>query len=166
MAPNAVSFKNAHISTRLSLRWLPEDPFENTDTLVLMVGEWYVDLRVDKQSGALDWAIAGQCLLKDINPRMSRAPMSPRDQLVWLTASRPSGLYPRHRLVQQLQRERPVSLCFSRQRGRSGDGLDGSTGHAGCAGDRLRGSLAISAGYFGVSKVRSTSCLDRRVGRW
>lgn len=66
-------FKNSHISTRLSLRWLPEEPFENTDTLVLMVGEWYVDLRVDKRSGHLDWAIAGQCLLKATNPR-TRAP--------------------------------------------------------------------------------------------
>lgn len=77
MTANAVSFKDAQISTRLSLRWLPEDPFENTDTLVLMVDEWYVDLRIDKQSGALDWAIAGQCLLKAINPRTSRTPMSP-----------------------------------------------------------------------------------------
>lgn len=56
----------------VSLRWLPEPPFENTETLVLTVGEWYVDLRVDKESGTLDWAIAGQCLLKDVNPRMSR----------------------------------------------------------------------------------------------
>lgn len=70
MTPAHLSpFKYSHISTRLSLRWLPEEPFENTDTLVLMVGEWYVDLRVDKQSGRLDWAIAGQCFLKATNPR-------------------------------------------------------------------------------------------------
>ncbi|RJE19126.1 hypothetical protein PHISCL_08540 [Aspergillus sclerotialis] len=35
----------------------------------MTVGEWYVDLRVDKQTGNLDWAIAGQCLEKGQNPR-------------------------------------------------------------------------------------------------
>lgn len=59
----------SNITTRVSLRWLPEQPFENTDTLVLAIGEWYVDLRVDKQSGKIDWAIAGQCLQKGENPR-------------------------------------------------------------------------------------------------
>lgn len=48
---------------------MPEPPFENTDTLVLIVGEWYVDLRIDKQSGGLDWAIAGQCLQQNTDPR-------------------------------------------------------------------------------------------------
>lgn len=69
-----ISIQDSFISTRLSLRWLPEEPFENTDTLVLMVGEWYVDLRVHKQSGKLDWAIAGQCLLEDVNPRKDESP--------------------------------------------------------------------------------------------
>ncbi|KAJ5594807.1 uncharacterized protein N7459_001015 [Penicillium hispanicum] len=69
MAPGIPHFSRTHASTRISLRWLPEAPFENTDTLVLTVGDWYVDLRVDKQSGHLDWAIAGQCLLQDTNPR-------------------------------------------------------------------------------------------------
>lgn len=63
---------HSHLTTRLSLRWLPEAPFENTDTLVLTVGEWYVDLRVDKQTGKLDWAIAGQCLETGQNPRTRR----------------------------------------------------------------------------------------------
>lgn len=60
----------SQITTRISLRWLPEDPFETTDTLVLTAGEWYVDLRVDKKTGKMDWAIAGQCLVTDQNPRM------------------------------------------------------------------------------------------------
>ncbi|KAF9249847.1 hypothetical protein DTO013E5_8656 [Penicillium roqueforti] len=46
-------------STRLSLRWVPEIPEETTDTIVLSVGEWFVDLRMDKKSGAIDWAMAG-----------------------------------------------------------------------------------------------------------
>ncbi|KAL4772569.1 hypothetical protein BDW60DRAFT_222475 [Aspergillus nidulans var. acristatus] len=50
------------LSTRISLRWPPEPPFENTDTLVLSVGNWYVDLRVDRETATLDWAIAGERL--------------------------------------------------------------------------------------------------------
>lgn len=61
----------SNLSTRISLRWLPEAPFENTDTLVCQVGEWYVDLRVDKGNGALDWALAGQYLSEGENPRMA-----------------------------------------------------------------------------------------------
>ncbi|OKP14546.1 hypothetical protein PENSUB_13898 [Penicillium subrubescens] len=72
MSPKYGHLSQSRASTRVSLRWLPGPPFENTETLVLMVGEWYVDLRVDKESGALGWAIAGQYLLKDTNPRMCR----------------------------------------------------------------------------------------------
>ncbi|KAJ5358224.1 hypothetical protein N7541_005382 [Penicillium brevicompactum] len=46
-------------STRLSLRWVPEVPEETTDTIVLSVGEWFLDLRMDKASGNIDWAMAG-----------------------------------------------------------------------------------------------------------
>lgn len=52
------------------MRWGSETPFETTDTLVITVGEWYVDLRVDKQSGELDWALAGECIQESKNPRM------------------------------------------------------------------------------------------------
>ncbi|KAI9368732.1 hypothetical protein BJX61DRAFT_202367 [Aspergillus egyptiacus] len=52
----------SRLSTRVSLRWPPEPPFENTDTIVLSVGDWYVDLRIDRASGAIDWAIAGERL--------------------------------------------------------------------------------------------------------
>ncbi|KUM56381.1 hypothetical protein ACN42_g10830 [Penicillium freii] len=46
-------------STRISLRWVPEVPEETTDTIVLSVGEWFLDLRMDKKSGGIDWAMAG-----------------------------------------------------------------------------------------------------------
>lgn len=52
------------------MRWGSETPFETTDTLVITVGEWYVDLRVDKKSGKLDWALAGECIEEGRNPRM------------------------------------------------------------------------------------------------
>lgn len=61
------------LSTRVSLRWLPGDAFENTDTLVLSVKDWYVDLRVDISSPAakpcIDWAIAGQRLVESVESR-------------------------------------------------------------------------------------------------
>ncbi|KAL4878213.1 hypothetical protein BJY04DRAFT_114968 [Aspergillus karnatakaensis] len=50
------------LSTRISLRWPPEPAFENTDTIVLSVQKWYVDLRVDRATGTIDWAIAGERL--------------------------------------------------------------------------------------------------------
>lgn len=50
---------SSSFSTRLSLRWVPEPPAETTDTTVLSVGEYFLDLRMDKKSGAIDWAMAG-----------------------------------------------------------------------------------------------------------
>lgn len=52
------------------MRWVPEPPFESTDTLALSVGDWYVDLRVDRQSGGIDWALAGQCRRACTSSRM------------------------------------------------------------------------------------------------
>ncbi|OQE45029.1 hypothetical protein PENCOP_c002G04688 [Penicillium coprophilum] len=57
------------LMTRLSMRWASETPFETTDTLVITVGEWYVDLRVDKQTGKIDWALAGECIEESQDPR-------------------------------------------------------------------------------------------------
>ncbi|KAL4867823.1 hypothetical protein BDV12DRAFT_110660 [Aspergillus spectabilis] len=52
----------SRVSTRISLRWPPEPAFENTNTIVLSVQSWYVDLRVDRATGTIDWAIAGERL--------------------------------------------------------------------------------------------------------
>ncbi|THC92426.1 hypothetical protein EYZ11_008116 [Aspergillus tanneri] len=51
---------DSRLSTRMSIRWIPEPASETTDTIVMSVKGWYVDLRVDKKSSAIDWAIAGQ----------------------------------------------------------------------------------------------------------
>ncbi|KAJ5496836.1 hypothetical protein N7463_008823 [Penicillium fimorum] len=59
----------SNLTTRLSMRWASEKPFETTDTLVITVDEWYVDLRVDKQSGKIDWALAGECIEEGKDPR-------------------------------------------------------------------------------------------------
>lgn len=60
----------SRLSTRISLRWVPEPAFENTDTIVMSVAGWYVDLRVDKASGDIDWAIAGQRVVDDADSSM------------------------------------------------------------------------------------------------
>lgn len=57
-SPNPPS--DSRLSTRISIRWIPEPASENTDTIVMSVKGWYVDLRVDKSSKEIDWAIAGQ----------------------------------------------------------------------------------------------------------
>ncbi|KAK1148507.1 hypothetical protein N8T08_009513 [Aspergillus melleus] len=57
-SPNPPS--DSRLSTRISIRWIPEPASETTDTVVMSVKGWYVDLRVDKSSGDIDWAIAGQ----------------------------------------------------------------------------------------------------------
>lgn len=54
-------------TTRLSLRWVPGVPEETTDTVVLTVGDWFVDLRMDKKSGAIDWAMAGTAVKENPN---------------------------------------------------------------------------------------------------
>ncbi|KAJ5085358.1 hypothetical protein N7532_010129 [Penicillium argentinense] len=54
-------------TTRLSLRWVPEPPEETTDTIVISVGEWFIDLRMDKKSGAIDWAMAGTMVAENPN---------------------------------------------------------------------------------------------------
>ncbi|KAL4972469.1 hypothetical protein BDW66DRAFT_162857 [Aspergillus desertorum] len=64
LRPRPQAKMTKRLSTRISLRWPPELPFENTDTLVLSVGNWYVDLRVDRNTATLDWAIAGKRLQK------------------------------------------------------------------------------------------------------
>lgn len=58
-------------STRISIRWLPEPAHETTDTIVMSIGEWYLDLRIDKRTGMIDWAIAGQRLIESQEPRSS-----------------------------------------------------------------------------------------------
>lgn len=48
------------LSIRKSLRWVPDEPSEPTDTLVLDVGDYFVDLRVLKANSSIDWAMAGK----------------------------------------------------------------------------------------------------------
>lgn len=60
---------SCRFSTRVSLRWLPEPANETTDTIVMSVKDWYLDLRMDKETGMIDWAIAGLRIVESQEPR-------------------------------------------------------------------------------------------------
>ncbi|KFY17892.1 hypothetical protein V492_00308 [Pseudogymnoascus sp. VKM F-4246] len=59
----------ARLSTRISLRWVPDEPEELTDTLVMNVGGYFMDLRVNKADESIDWAMAGERQILSTNPR-------------------------------------------------------------------------------------------------
>lgn len=54
---------------RVSLRWLPDPAFEDTDTVALNVGGYFVDLRVVKDTQTVQWSRAGERITLRTNPR-------------------------------------------------------------------------------------------------
>ncbi|KAF4465915.1 hypothetical protein FALBO_7229 [Fusarium albosuccineum] len=48
------------LSTRISIRWSDEAPSEPTDTVVLSVGSYFMDLRIKKADRYIDWAFADE----------------------------------------------------------------------------------------------------------
>lgn len=62
----------ARISTRISIKWADEPVSEPTDTLVLSLGGYYVDLRIARVDGSIDWALAGQRIVVSEQPRESK----------------------------------------------------------------------------------------------
>lgn len=55
---------------RISLRWLPDPAFEDTDTIALNVGGYFIDLRVILADQTIQWSRAGERIpLKD-DPRV------------------------------------------------------------------------------------------------
>ncbi|KAL1890442.1 hypothetical protein Sste5346_008270 [Sporothrix stenoceras] len=49
----------ARLSTRISIRWGDDEASEPTETLVMSVGGYFMDLRVVKADNSVDWAFAG-----------------------------------------------------------------------------------------------------------
>ena len=45
---------------RISVRWLPDEAYENTDTIALNVGGYFLDLRVVIADQSLEWSRAGE----------------------------------------------------------------------------------------------------------
>jgi hypothetical protein len=78
------------ISTRISLRWLPDPPTEPTDTLVYNVGNYFVDLRVLKADSSIDWGMAGERQIISKNPRAYSLALSPSPPC----AMQPANLFP------------------------------------------------------------------------
>ncbi|TIA27844.1 hypothetical protein D6C79_10487 [Aureobasidium pullulans] len=60
------------LSYRKSLRWVPGEPSEPTSTLVLDVGSYFVDLRILKFDGSIDWAMAGKRTILSESPQMKQ----------------------------------------------------------------------------------------------
>jgi len=56
------------LSYRKSLRWVPGEPSEPTSTLVLDVGDFFVDLRMLKVDSTIDWAMAGRRTILSSSP--------------------------------------------------------------------------------------------------
>ncbi|KAJ5921751.1 hypothetical protein N7454_009225 [Penicillium verhagenii] len=68
MTDDTRAASSCRFSTRISLRWLPEPAHETTDTIVMSVKDWYLDLRMDQNSHQIDWAIAGQRIVESQEP--------------------------------------------------------------------------------------------------
>lgn len=63
MSPEAVQ--------RISLRWLPEPAYEDTDTIALNVGGYFIDLRVTEADSTIQWSRAGERITLRSEPRKS-----------------------------------------------------------------------------------------------
>lgn len=54
---------------RISFRWLPESASEDTNTVAINVGGYFIDLRVTKKDHSLQWSRAGERMKVGDNPR-------------------------------------------------------------------------------------------------
>jgi hypothetical protein len=66
----------AKLSTRISIQWLPEEASEPTDTLVMTVGSYYLDLRILKDdTSKIDWSMAGEVVTLSEEPCQRNFPL-------------------------------------------------------------------------------------------
>ncbi|KAI2708308.1 hypothetical protein CBS147332_6369 [Penicillium roqueforti] len=65
---NKPNQSTCRFSKRISFRWLTTPAEETTDTIVMSVKNWYVDLRIETATGKIDWAIAGQRIVEGQEP--------------------------------------------------------------------------------------------------
>lgn len=63
-------------STLISVQWPPDPITIGPDTLVLSVGTYYVDLRIDRGDGGIYWALAGRRIVMSEEPSTSFPPLS------------------------------------------------------------------------------------------
>ncbi|KAH7121850.1 hypothetical protein B0J13DRAFT_159120 [Dactylonectria estremocensis] len=53
---------------RISIRWLPDEAFEDTRTIALNVGGYFIDLRVTKENPSIQWSHAGELTILKEEP--------------------------------------------------------------------------------------------------
>ncbi|KAK1635509.1 hypothetical protein BDP81DRAFT_481840 [Colletotrichum phormii] len=53
---------------RISIRWLPEPAYEDTDTIALNVRGYFIDLRVTKETRTIQWSRAGERITLKTEP--------------------------------------------------------------------------------------------------
>ncbi|KAF7561657.1 hypothetical protein G7046_g2487 [Stylonectria norvegica] len=57
---------------RISIRWLPGAAYEDTKTIALNVGGYFMDLRVTKENPSIEWAQAGERTILNEDPKTCR----------------------------------------------------------------------------------------------
>ncbi|KAF7563755.1 hypothetical protein G7046_g379 [Stylonectria norvegica] len=57
---------------RISVRWLPDQQYEDTETIALNVGGYFVDLRVNKGDSTVQWSRAGERIVLKEDPLTCR----------------------------------------------------------------------------------------------
>lgn len=65
----------SQVVQRISIQWLPEPAYEDTDTIALNVGGYFIDLRVEKETKVIQWSRAGERILLKEDPRKSFLPV-------------------------------------------------------------------------------------------
>ena len=58
----------AQVLERISIRWLPDPAYEDTNTVALNVGGFFVDLRVNKEDSTVQWSRAGERIVLKQDP--------------------------------------------------------------------------------------------------
>lgn len=76
----------SQVVQRLSIRWLPDEPFEDTATVALNVGGYFIDLRVTIADQSIQWSQAGERIILKQDPCKS-ATQSYRNSDSWSRTS-------------------------------------------------------------------------------
>ncbi|KAH6871644.1 hypothetical protein B0T10DRAFT_611192 [Thelonectria olida] len=53
---------------RISIRWLPDEAYEDTRTIALNVGGYFIDLRATKENPSIQWSHAGELIVLKEEP--------------------------------------------------------------------------------------------------
>jgi hypothetical protein len=58
---------------RISIRWLPDEAYEDTRTIALNVGGYFIDLRATKENPSIQWSHAGELIVLKEEPCNSQS---------------------------------------------------------------------------------------------